>query len=147
MPTYETTYDGQPIAPDKPNIVCVVVYREAAQGRELLLMHRCSSGPDYEGDWAWTPPAGARWPGEAIHECAHRELREETGLALTLLHAPGDNDVCAVYVGQAAADAAIILNDEHDRFEWVSAGEALLRCKPDVVAEEIRAAMRILEGL
>ena len=34
---------------------------------EFLLLHRVApGGPDYEGEWAWTPPAGARQPREDL---------------------------------------------------------------------------------
>src|SRR5262249_6808842 len=146
MTGMETTYDGLPIARDNPRIVCVVVYRDVPSGREILLMHRCTDGPGYEGDWAWTPPAGARFPDEDVLTCAQRELLEETGLALPVMHAPSDIEVCAVYVAKADRQAEILLNEEHDRFEWVTPAEAMARCKPDVVAGEIRAAMALLDG-
>lgn len=146
MTEMETTYDGLPIARDNPRFCCVVVYRETKDGREVLLMHRCTDGPSYEGEWAWTPPAGGRFPGEAVADCAQRELQEETGLALPLRHAPCENEVCAVYVARVDASMEIILNEEHDRFEWVSPAEAMVRCTPDVVAGEIRAAMALLDG-
>lgn len=50
------------------------------------------------GDWEWTPPAGASEPGEAAYHTAVRELREETGLQLPLtLVRDGDwaDDACA----------------------------------------------------
>jgi 8-oxo-dGTP pyrophosphatase MutT (NUDIX family) len=40
---------------------------------------RLHNGPDYAGACAWTPPSGARLPGEPVEDCARRELRDETG--------------------------------------------------------------------
>ena len=70
----ETTWDGLPISPEAPFGASIIVYRSGPQGIEFLLLHRAHQGPDYEGDWAWTPPAGARWPNEPVDECARREL-------------------------------------------------------------------------
>lgn len=45
-------------------------YRQTESQAEFLVLHRAHSGPDYEGDWAWTPPAVARQAGEEIDACA-----------------------------------------------------------------------------
>src|SRR4051794_22883875 len=76
------TWDGLEIAPDEPRGASVVVRRPAVgdAGMELLMLHRNANGPDFEGDWAWTSPAGARQPGEAVFPAALRELAEEAGL-------------------------------------------------------------------
>lgn len=76
----QTTHDGQPIAPDPPFGASIIVYRRTADQVEFLILHRAHHGIAYEGDWAWPPPAGARWPGEPPNEAAQRELKEETGL-------------------------------------------------------------------
>ncbi|MBA3330077.1 MAG: hypothetical protein H0T39_04240, partial [Actinobacteria bacterium] len=61
----ETTWDGLPVARERPYACCVVVWREGERGREFLLLHRMApGGAGFEGDWAWTPPSGARQPGE-----------------------------------------------------------------------------------
>ena len=76
----ETTWDGKPIASEPPYGAMVLVYRMNGEQPEFLILHRAQLGPDFEGDWAWTPPSGARQPGETIEECARRELWEEAGL-------------------------------------------------------------------
>ena len=65
------TWDGLEIAAEEPRGSTVVVRRPATDaGRpcdhdddpvtvELLLLHRNAKGPDFEGDWAWTGPAGS----------------------------------------------------------------------------------------
>lgn len=80
----ETTWDGKPISPDPPYGASIIVYRPSAKGRRFLILHRAHRGPAYEGEWAWTPPSGARYPGEPVEQCAQRELAEETGLRLSL---------------------------------------------------------------
>lgn len=133
----ERTWDGTPIAGEAPFACCVVVWREAGHGREFLLLHRLApGGTDYEGDWAWTPPAGARQPGELPDVAAARELYEETGLHLrmtSITAGPLSADV-RHYVAQAPPDSDVRLDAEHDRYVWLSMAEALPRCLPARVA-------------
>jgi 8-oxo-dGTP pyrophosphatase MutT (NUDIX family) len=137
MAEMETTWDGLPVARERPYACCVVVWREAEGRREFLLLHRLApGGANYEGEWAWTPPSGARQPGETPDAAAARELAEEVGLALPLmplLDASASEDV-ALYVAQAPPDAEVLLDDEHDVFLWLPLEEALPRCLPSVVA-------------
>lgn len=145
----ETTWDGLPVAREPPFAASVVVWREGAGGREFLLLHRLApGGAEYEGDWAWTPPAGARFPGEEPDEAARRELYEETGLALELVPAAAaraTEDV-ALYVAQAAPGDAIRIDAEHDRFEWLPLEDALVRCLPPVVAQGLANAAAWLDA-
>jgi 8-oxo-dGTP diphosphatase len=77
----ETTWDGLPVAPEPPFACAIVVWRERDGRREFLLLHRLApGGPGFDREWAWTPPSGARQPGEEPDAAATRELREETGL-------------------------------------------------------------------
>ena len=82
-----TTWDGLPVSEEKPYGITAVVFRRVC-GTEVLMLHRAHRGSDYEGEWAWTPPAGARLPGEPVDACARRELREETGLELPMEPTP-----------------------------------------------------------
>ena len=106
MGTTRTTWDGLPVSAERPHGVTVVVYRWTEQGLQVLLLHRAHRGPDYEGDWAWTPPAGARLPGEPVEACARRELREEAGLVLDVRPTACGTADWAVYVAEAAARGA-----------------------------------------
>jgi 8-oxo-dGTP pyrophosphatase MutT (NUDIX family) len=134
-----TTYDGLPIATEPPFGAAIVVYRRVAPGLEFLILHRAHGGPDFEGDWAWTPPAGARQPNETPDACAKRELYEETKLELPLqLIAHGSAD-WLLYMAEAPADALVVLDAEHDRFEWVAADSAARLCQPDRVSAQVRA--------
>lgn len=49
----------------------------------VLLFRGCDPGRPGGGEW-WFTPGGGRDPGESAKECAVRELREETGLVLTV---------------------------------------------------------------
>jgi 8-oxo-dGTP pyrophosphatase MutT (NUDIX family) len=131
----ETTWDGLPVARKRPFASCVVVWRDGALGREFLVLHRAHFGREFAGDWAWTPPSGARQPGEDPDRAAARELREETGLELPLTRIePLDEDV-ALYVAQAPTDVEVALDREHDAFRWLPLDEAASLCLPMRVAD------------
>jgi 8-oxo-dGTP pyrophosphatase MutT (NUDIX family) len=137
-----TTWDGRPISDEPPFGAAVVVVRRGPTGLECLLLHRSHHGSDYAGDWAWTPPSGARLPGEPIDTCAARELREETGLSLPLKATDSGSADWAVYVAEAPHNVSVVLDAEHDRFEWVAANQASARCLPEPVGRSLAAAVR-----
>jgi 8-oxo-dGTP pyrophosphatase MutT (NUDIX family) len=141
----ETTWDGLRVAREKPWVSSVVVWRKSESGREFLLLHRHHEGPDYAGDWAWTPPAGARQPGETPNEAAARELHEETGLSVAFVRVDWPSDDLALYVAEAPRDAEVVLDEEHDRFEWVSANEAARRCLPSQVGKSVLCVAEFVE--
>jgi 8-oxo-dGTP pyrophosphatase MutT (NUDIX family) len=146
----ETTWDGLPVATERPFASVIVVWRSVRGRREFLLLHRVApGGPGFEGDWAWTPPAGARRPGERPDEAARRELREETGLALPLLALPDDSaaDEVALYLAEAGADAQVVLDHEHDELVWLPLEEALAKCLPASVAGGLANAAAAIERI
>jgi 8-oxo-dGTP pyrophosphatase MutT (NUDIX family) len=132
-----TTYDGKPIAEEAPFGAAIVVYRRRGSRLEFLLLHRAHNGPTYEGDWAWTPPAGSRQPGEDPVECAKRELLEETGLELALTLTPHGGEQWLVFVAEASCDVPVVLDEEHDRHEWVECSAAIARCRPATVSSQL----------
>ncbi len=132
----ETTWDGLPVARERPYACCVVVWRGGERGREFLLLHRLApGGPGFEGDWGWTPPSGARQPGETPDAAAARELHEETDLILPLTPVPeaAPPEDVALYVAQAPPDAEVVVDDEHDRFLWLPLEGAVPKCLPSGV--------------
>jgi ADP-ribose pyrophosphatase YjhB (NUDIX family) len=133
-----TTYDGVPIADEPPFGASIVVYRRTPSGLEFLMLHRAHHGADFEGDWAWTPPAGSRQPGEPIEVCARRELHEEVRLELSITACDHDAKEWAVYFAEAPADAEVILDAEHDRFVWIGLNDAVARCSPPLVGAQLR---------
>jgi 8-oxo-dGTP pyrophosphatase MutT (NUDIX family) len=136
-----TTWDGLPISDEPPFGATVVVFRVRDNALEVLMLHRAHHGPDYTGDWAWTPPAGARLPGEPVQDCARRELREETGLELVLEPSRCGTDDWWVYLAEASPEMAVVVDDEHDQFEWLAAGLACARCTPELARAPLVAAI------
>lgn len=130
----KTTWDGQPISQEKPYGATIVVYRHTAGKLEYLIMHRTYAGPDYEGDWAWTPPSGARHPDEEIGACARRELQEETGLELVPVLTDFGTEGWWVFMAEMSPEGKIRLSVEHDQFAWVSPEIAVQKCRPEVVS-------------
>lgn len=134
------TWDGLPVSDEKPHGASVIVWRRGGLGREFLVLHRRhASGIDFEGDWAWTPPSGARFPGETLEDAARRELLEEAGLELPFELSDLGSDDWAVFVAEAPADALVVLDDEHDRFLWLPAAEAAAKCHPPLVGRTLLA--------
>lgn len=114
----------------------VIVYRQIDAKLEFLILHRARSGPGFEGEWAWTPPAGHREEGESPIECAKRELFEETRLSLDLNETSLGTDRFKVFVAQANEKDAVVLDAEHDRFRWGDLQTVLDLCKPARVASD-----------
>ena len=129
----ETTWDGLPVARETPYGASVLVWRRGGREPEWLLLHRKHHGPGYAGDWAWTPPSGARLPGEHVDACARRELLEETGLTVEPIPTPLGPDEWALYVAEVPADATVRLDPEHDRYTWAGTPEAVRICLPGFV--------------
>lgn len=126
--------------PTLPTVyVSVVVLLTDDRDRVLLVK------PNYRDHWAL--PGGIIDPGETPHECAEREVVEETGLkieARTLLvvdFAPplGDRPkpmINFLFDGGLVADPDLIqvANDELDGFEFLSWEEAATRLPANTVA-------------
>ena len=136
------TWDGEPVSSQPPFGATIVVSRRHTGRPTFLLLHRGHYGPDFAGDWAWGPPSGARFPGEAIERCAQRELFEETGLRLSLARVDAGQPDWFVYVAEAPDDAEVRLSAEHDAYAWLSLNQAVARTRPDNVRVQLVAAAR-----
>ncbi|HEY9475706.1 MAG TPA: NUDIX domain-containing protein [Mycobacteriales bacterium] len=144
MTEVRTTWDGLPISDEPPFGAMVVVYRRSPS--RLLMLHRAHHGPDYAGDWAWTPPSGSRQPGEDITACALRELAEEAGIegaAITPLEVASER---WSHFGYELPEATVVrlVDPEHDRYEWLPIAEALARVRPELVLTDLAAACELL---
>lgn len=117
--------------PIRCSAVSVVLLRRNAIGHEILLLRRNHT---LVGEWCQI--AGGIEDGEKAWEAALREAREETGLICDRLYSAdiceqfyeADRDAIAmlpVFVGFVNVDAAVVINDEHSEFRWVSFKTAL----------------------
>jgi 8-oxo-dGTP pyrophosphatase MutT (NUDIX family) len=118
------------------------VIRDAA-GRILLV--NAYSGAESD---LWCAPGGGAEPGQSLPDNLIREVREETGLAVTpgrLLalsefHDParGFHQVELIFAANLTGPAATVLADPEgvvNRLRWVGPDEiAALRVKPDCLA-------------
>jgi len=111
--------------------VDVVLWRQGASGREVLLIER--KHPPFAGRWAL--PGGFVEPKERLAHAALRELREETGVAeieirqLAAFGAPGRDPrgwtVSVVFLGRLPEEGAleIVAGDDAAKAAWWPWGE------------------------
>jgi 8-oxo-dGTP pyrophosphatase MutT (NUDIX family) len=138
-----TTWDGEPVSREPPYGATVVVASASPQGWRYVLLHRAHHGPDWDGDWAWTPPAGSRKPGEELAACAARELLEESGLRAAPRPVLTEKVGWAVFTLEVPWGAVVTADGtEHDRFEWVTFAQATARLRPPVLAEAFLVGCR-----
>ena len=136
------TYDGALVSREPPHGATVVVVSESPGGWRYLILHRAHAGPDFEGDWAWTPPSGARFPGEPIEACAARELAEEAGLAGEIVPVAVDREWAVFELVVPWETEVQVDGVEHDRFAWLTFEEACRRCLPEAVTDSLRLGSR-----
>lgn len=142
---FARTWDGLPISKEPPTGTAIVVYRRTEGGLEFLILHRAHSGPDYDGDWAWGPPSGARFPDEPVGRCAERELLEESGLRLIVQPTSIHSCEWPVYVAEASIEGMVILSPEHDRYAWLPIDQAISMVSPELVQRGLAEAAQWLE--
>ena len=113
--------------------VSICLLKRIADETRVLLLRRTGF---LAGSWCQV--AGGIEPGETAWQTALRETREETGLSVERLWSA---DICEqfyevdkncitlvpVFVGLVRDDAEVVLNDEHDAFEWLCFEEACRR--------------------
>jgi 8-oxo-dGTP pyrophosphatase MutT (NUDIX family) len=133
----DTTWDGLPVSAEPPHGVSVVVWRRSKNGVEWLLLHRAHHGPEYSGDWAWGPPAGARLPDEPIEECVRRELEEEVGHVFAARPTRCGAEDWPVYEAEAPPDLEVALSAEHDGCRWLPLEDAQALCLPAYVGDSL----------
>lgn len=117
------------VPPIKPTAIAVYVFRRVAGGNiEFLQIRRSVSAQSHHQSWQTV--YGGIEVGETAIGAALRELREETGLVPAKMFQveylenfyfrPSDSLLLMpVFAVEVGADAAIVLNHEHDGHRWV----------------------------
>jgi 8-oxo-dGTP diphosphatase len=93
-----------------------------------LLLRRSPASRRFPGQWEW--PGGKVEHGEPFDVALHREVREETGLEISLLGVVGSCgfDLPEVHVAMLCLEAKVAggtlrLSEEHDESAWVPAAD------------------------
>jgi type II secretory ATPase GspE/PulE/Tfp pilus assembly ATPase PilB-like protein/8-oxo-dGTP pyrophosphatase MutT (NUDIX family) len=115
-------------------VVDVYVIRPLAEGWQVLAVQRAL---DTRCPGAWETVHGRLNSGERPEDGAVREVREETGLAISrlynvtvqpfYLHMFGTVQLAVVFAAFVDEPAEVKLGDEHQRYEWLSPHEASSR--------------------
>jgi 8-oxo-dGTP pyrophosphatase MutT (NUDIX family) len=130
-----------------------VVYRHGAQGLQVVLCGRDSDG-------VWGLPKGTPERGESLEETAVREVREETGLPVTLERKIGEisywfartdegvrfHKTVHYYLMTTDGDDTQAHDHEYDRVEWFDAEQALKTASYANEAGILRKAIALAEG-
>ncbi len=108
---------------DKPFSLSAKVVVHDGEGRCLLLKRSISSR---ENPGKWDLPGGKIEIGEKLEEGLLREVAEETGLTISLLHVLGAaesetamNRVANLIMEGQVESGQVRLSSEHDDFTWV----------------------------
>jgi 8-oxo-dGTP diphosphatase len=110
--------DAQPFA------LAVRILLRDSSGKILLLKRSLSSKTN---PGKWELPGGKIDPGEKFDDALIREMREETGLTIRILHAAGTAEqmvaswhvIHLVMTGEIVA-GTIQTSSEHEEYRWVA---------------------------
>ena len=113
--------------PNKQFLLCARVIILDKAGR-CLLVKRAASGKTNPGKWEF--PGGKAELGENFEKALLREVREETGLDVSLTRSIGTVE-CAMTIGRVihlvmeghAGSDLVRLSKEHDQYRWISPKE------------------------
>jgi 8-oxo-dGTP diphosphatase len=152
MPT-----NPSPVVPGpRPQLaVSAAIFRDAAQGRELLLVRRAHN----PGQGRYSLPGGRVERGETLLEAVAREVMEETGLQIEIVALAGWRDAIARDADGSVAThfvvfpfaahwrrGEVILNDEHDDYKWISPSRLREFNTTDGLGVLVESAAKIIAG-
>jgi len=131
--------------------VDVLVIRPLPDGWRVLALQR---GKDTRCPGSWETVHGHIDPGEEPEDAAIREVREEAGLTVERLynvrvqpfyiHKNHTLQLAVVFAAFVSADTDVTIGVEHQRAEWLSVPEALLRFSFPAEKESLRVAHELL---
>lgn len=131
-----------------PGGAMVCVTSRTPDGVRFLFLHNAEHPVGVDGDWAWGPPSGCREPGEAIGDCAARELREESGIEATPVPVRTEGVFWAVYRLEVPWPCPVTLDPaEHNAFAWFDRDQARQRSRPDALAESFALATEAIDSI
>jgi 8-oxo-dGTP pyrophosphatase MutT (NUDIX family) len=129
--------------------VQVHLFRRLASGEIVFLMLQRTT----KKDSIWQCVTGNVDPGEELDACARREVREETGLALTgdgvgevwqYEFSKGDMIFEEHVFGFEAGGEDVTLSHEHEACKWVGADEAMNLIHYEGIRKGFRRVLKAL---
>jgi 8-oxo-dGTP diphosphatase len=94
----------------------------------FLVLQRSAASKNHPGQWDF--PGGKIDPGESFDVALVREVKEETGLAVTLDRVLGagqsemtDRTIAYLFMEAHAENLEVRISDEHDSFSWLPADQ------------------------
>jgi 8-oxo-dGTP diphosphatase len=95
---------------------------------QVLLIKRSKHSKTNSGKWEL--PGGKIDPGESFDTALNREIMEETGLLVEILHAAGTAEqhvagwhVIHLILTGSIQSGSVRISDEHEAFKWVGIDE------------------------
>jgi len=131
--------------------VDVFVIAPRSAGWRVLALQR---GTDTRCPGAWEPVHGHIEPGEEPEDAAIREVREESGLVVDrlynacvqpfYLHKTHTLQLAIVFAAFVDEPGAVVIGPEHQRAEWLSVEDALLRFNFPAERQSLRTIVELL---
>ena len=122
-----------PISVDVGSVAAYIIHPRADGWRVLMLQRT----PHTIRPGSWEIVTGSINDGERPEDAAFREVREETGLTIDRLYGVdvqpfylvqrSSVQLMAVFAAFVDESSMVVLNEEHERFEWLDVGTAIAR--------------------